>query len=192
MWIFRFFGSAAVLLVAIIAVALLAPQLRGQAPAAPGAPAATGQGAAPPAAEPVPPAPAPGDVRLEFDEATLTQMANANLASAPLPDTPLGTAQLREIAVQLRGGQITARGTALVGPTPLPVQLAGGVQAQNGRPMIALSDARIGPVQMPQAARQSVEQMLQSQLDQLVAGERIRVTSVTAGSGKLTIIGRRA
>jgi hypothetical protein len=191
-WIFRFFGSAAVLLVAIVAVALLAPQFRGQAPAAPGTPAAAGQGVAPAAAEPVPPPPGPGEVRLEFDEATLTQMANANLGAAPLPDTPLGTAQLRDIAVQLRGGQITARGTAMVGPTPLPVQLAGAVQAQNGRPTFALSDARIGPVQMPQAARRSVEQLLQSQLDQLVAAERIRVSSVTAGSGKLTIIGRRA
>ncbi len=88
--------------------------------------------------------------------------------------------------------ELVATGTAQIGPTPLPVQLGGTVQVQNARPRIVLSDARISGVQMPQAARQSVESTLQSQLDTLMASQPMRVSSVTIGSGTLTVIGQRA
>ncbi len=107
-------------------------------------------------------------------------------------DTPLGAATVRDLAVQLRGGQIRATGTAQVGPTPLPVALAGTVAAQDGRPRLTLSSAAISGVQLPQTARAGLETTLQSQLNALLANQPVRVSSVTIGSGKLTIIGTRA
>ncbi len=190
----RLFGSGFVLLLAILAVSLLVRQ--------PNAPAQSGDGlpggssgaagtAGQPAAEPVPPTAAAGQVVLEFDEATLTRQANTAMSGMAIAGTPLGSATVRDLAVQLRAGQIGVTGTAQVGPTPLPLQLGGTVQVQNGRPRLVLSDARISGVQMPQAARQSVEGTLQTQLDSLIAGQPVRLSSATAGNGKLTLIGSR-
>jgi hypothetical protein len=178
----RLFGSALVLFVAIIAAALFFPS-KEPAPAPAAAPAAS---------EPVPPPVAPGQMVLEFDEATINRMAASGMGGMAIDAGPLGSATVRDLSVKLRGGQIQTTGTAVLGPTPLPIALAGTVLAENNRPRLSLSDARVGGVQMPLAARTAVEQALQGQVDQLIAGQPIRVSSVTIGNGKLTIIGSRA
>lgn len=183
----RLFGSALVLFVAIIAAALFFPA-RDQPSGAP----ASAPVSAPAVSEPVPPPVAPGQVALEFDEATINRVAAGGLGGMAIDAGPLGAATVRDLSVRLRTGQIQATGTAVLGPTPLPIALAGTIVAENSRPRLSLSDARIGGVQMPQAARAGVEQALQGQVDQLIAGQPLRVSSVTIGNGKLTIIGSRA
>jgi hypothetical protein len=178
----RLFGSALVLFVAIIAAALFFPPR--EQTAAP-APAAAPQ-------EPAPPPVGPGQVSLEFDEATINRLAAGSLGGTAIDAGPLGAATVRDLSVKLRSGQIQATGTAVLGPTPLPIALAGTVVAENARPRLSLSDARIGGVQLPQAARLGVEQALQAPVDLLIAGQAIRVSSITIGNGKLTIIGSRA
>lgn len=184
----RLFGSALVLFVAIIAAALFFPA-RDQPASIPAAAPASAPAAA---AEPVPPPIGPGQVALEFDEATINRVAAGGLGGMAIDAGPLGAATVRDLSVRLRTGQIQATGTAVLGPTPLPIALAGTIVAENSRPRLALSDARIGGVQMPQAARAGVEQALQGQVDQLIAGQSLRVSSVTIGNGMLTIIGSRA
>ncbi len=183
---FRVIGSALALFVAIIAAALFFAPHQSAAPAAP----ASATSAA--AREPIAPTAAAGQVTLEFDEATLTRLASSGVAGMAIDAGPLGTATMRDLAIQLRSGQIGATGTAQLGPTPLPLTLGATVQAVNGRPRLTLADARIAGVQMPQSARTAVEQTLQAQVDQLIAGQPISVSSVTVASGKLTIIGTRA
>jgi hypothetical protein len=139
--------------------------------------------------EPVPPARAPGEVAFEIDEATLTRQMNTAVSGLAFNDTPIGSAIVRDLAVQFRSGRFEANGTAQVGPTSLPLSLGGTIQAQDGRPVVGLSDARIGIVQLPQSSRLAVEQLLQGQLDQLLARQPMRVRSVTLGNGKLTVIG---
>lgn len=185
----RLFGSGIALLVAIVAAALFFPARDATAPSASSGAAAVAPTAA---REPIPPTAAAGQVALEFDEATLTRLAASGVSGMTVDAGPLGAATVRDLAIQLRAGQIQATGTAQLGPTPLPLSLGGTVQAANGRPQVALSDARIAGVQMPQSARAAVQQTLQTQVDQLIAGQPVRVSSVTIGSGKLTIIGSRA
>jgi hypothetical protein len=187
----RFLGSALVLLVAIVAAALFFP-VKDQASTSTAPAAAPNAPNAPAAQEPVPPPVAPGQVALEFDEATVNRLAASNMAGMAIDAGPLGAATVRDLSIRLRGGQIQATGTAVLGPTPLPIALAGTVLAENARPRLSLSDARVGGVQLPQAARAGVEQALQGQVDQLIAGQPVRVSSVTIGNGKLTIIGSRA
>ena len=183
----RFLGSAVALFVAIVAAALFFPP---RDEAAPNAPAASGAAGVSSSAI-VAPTPAPGQVALEFDEAQITRLASGGAAGLSFDAGPLGAATVHDLAVQLRGGQILASGTAQIGPTPLPLALGGTVQAANGRPRLALSDARLAGVQMPQAARTAIEQTLQTQVDQLIAGQPVRVSSVTIDGGKMTIIGSR-
>lgn len=180
----RLFGSALVLFVAIVAAALFFPAADG---ATDGQPASS----APPASEPVPPPVAAGQIALEFDEATVNRLASGGLAGMAVDAGPLGAATIRDLNVRLRSGLIQASGTAQLGPTPLPIALAGTIRAENNRPRLSLADARVGGVQVPQAARAAVEQALQAQVDQLIADQPVRVSSVTIGNGKLTMIGSR-
>ena len=183
----RLFGSALVLFVAIVAAALFFPAPETSETPSPSGASPAGQTAQ----EPVPPPVAPGQVALEFDEATVNRLASTSMSGMAIDAGPLGAATVRDLAVRLRGGQIQATGTAVLGPTPLPIALASTVGAENGRPRLTLVDARVGGVQLPQAARTGVEQALQGQVDQLTAGQPMRVSSVTIGNGKLTIIGSR-
>ena len=157
-------------------------------PPSPAAPAATAAGSS---AASVPTA-APGQVSLVIDEATLTREVNHQLAGQPLMDTPLGAATVHSLTVQLRNGQILASGQAQIGPTNLPVSVAGTVTPQSGQLRATLTDARMGAVEMPAAARQQMQQQLQSQVDQLTATQPVRVQSVTIADGKMTVLGTRA
>jgi hypothetical protein len=145
-----------------------------------------------PATAPAAITPAPGDVVVQVDEATLTRRLNAVLAGVSVGDTPLGPATVRDVTAQLRGGQVVATGTAQIGPTSLPVSLTGRIDVLSGRPRAALTDARLSGVQFPEAMRRDVEALMQGQVDQLLAGQPLRVKAVSIAEGKLTIVGTRA
>jgi hypothetical protein len=135
---------------------------------------------------------AAGEVALEVDEATLTRQANAALAGQPVGDTPLGQATLRQITVQLRDGKITTTGTAQVGATTLPLEVVGTVDAAGGQLRVAVSSVRIGGFPLPTSVSGQVEQALQAQVNQTLAGQSIRIRSVAIANGKLTVVGARA
>jgi hypothetical protein len=145
-----------------------------------------------PATAPAAITPAPGDVVVQVDEATLTRQLNAVLSGVSVGDTPLGPATVRDVTAQLRGGQVVATGTAQIGPTSLPVSLTGRIDVSAGRPRAALIDARLSGVQLPEAMRRDVEALVQGQVDQLLAGQPLRVKAVSIADGRLTIVGTRA
>ena len=180
--------------------AAIRPPATISSPAAPAAAASpTPRAATNPPAAPAPgatqapgPTPAPGEVVVQLDEATLTQQVNASLSGQPVDVAPLGTATLRNLSVQLRNGQIAATGTAQVGPTNLPISIAGTPDVQAGRLRVALTDARVSGLPLPSSTRQYVEQSLQAQVDQVMAAQRVRARTVTVADGRLTVVGARA
>lgn len=133
-----------------------------------------------------------GEVTVRLDEATLTQQLNARMAGKPIGDTPLGAATARDLQVRLRGGQMQATGTARVGGADVPIAVTGTVEAQDGRAVARVTDARVGGVPLPDGVRAQVEQSIQSQLDQAVQGRGMRVRTVSLEEGSLTFVGSRS
>jgi hypothetical protein len=131
------------------------------------------------------------EMTLELDEATLTAQLRSILGGKPLADTPLGPAAASDLVVQVGNGQITASGTAQAGAASLPVSLTFGVEAQAGRLVIAVREARVGGVTLPEAARQPIEQSVQSPVDQMLGQQHIKVHSATLGRGKLVLVASR-
>ena len=71
------------------------------------------------------------------------------------------------------------------------MSLASRIEVLAGRPRATLVDARLSGVQLPEAMRRIVEALVQSQIDQLIAGLPLRVRAVSIADGKMTIVGTR-
>jgi hypothetical protein len=63
------------------------------------------------------------------------------------------------------------------------------VDVQDGRPLVVVQDARAAGMPLPDSTRNTIQQAIQAQLDQELQQRQLRVTSVTIGSGKLTVVG---
>jgi hypothetical protein len=139
------------------------------------------------------PTPAAGEQSFEITEAQLTDALSRRLVGRPLGTTPLGTATLQRLNVQLRNNnnQIQADGDAQVGSGSVPVQMTSHVDVRDGRPLVVVSDARAAGVPMPDSTRTSIQQVIQSPLDQELQRRQLRVQSVTVADGKLTVVGRQ-
>lgn len=85
-----------------------------------------------------------------------------------------------------------ATGTARVGGADVPIAVTGTVEAQDGRAVARVTDARVGGVPLPDGVRAQVEQSIQSQLDQAVQGRGMRVRTVSLEEGSLTFVGSRS
>jgi hypothetical protein len=140
------------------------------------------------------PTPAAGEQSFEITEAQLTDALSRRLGGQPLGNTPLGTATLQRLNVHLRNNsnnQIQADGDARVGSGTVPVQMTSHVDVQDGRPLVVVSDARAAGMPVPDSTRTSIQQVIQSQLDQELQRRQLLVHSVTIADGKLVVIGRR-
>lgn len=180
----------------------VADMLRGT-PAAPAPAAGTGSGATTgtgiatgstgtPASPATPPPLAPGEVRVQLDEATLTRQLNAGLAGQASVDTPFGRATARDLAVKLQDGQISVTGNAVVGGTALPVTIGAVPLVEAGKVRVSVTEARIGGFMLPQSVRQTIEGNVQTQLDQALARQPMRISRVAVAGGTLTITGAPA
>jgi len=138
-------------------------------------------------------APAPtaasGQVRLELTQQTLTDQLNQRLDGQPMGTTPLGAATLTHITAQLNNGQMLTTGDAQVGSVSVPVSVTSTMQVQDERVLVVVQDASVAGVPLPAAARQSVQQAIQDQVNQAVDNSHARVTSVTMADGKLVVVG---
>lgn len=139
-----------------------------------------------------PPTAAPDETALVLDEATLSDRLNSAVAGQSLGDTPLGPATARDLAVQLRDGQVRVTGQAQAGGASLPVSIAGVVRVESEQPVVEVREAKVGSISLPEGTRQQLERSLQQQVNQVLAENRVRVRSVTIADGVLTLIGRRA
>lgn len=154
----------------------------------------------PASAPPAPPAkaaaPAPtaasGEASVSFDEATLTREVNGAVSGKPLGDTPMGPATARDMTITLRDGYITTNGTAAVGGASAPFVTRATVDVANGRPVVAVQDASVGGIPLPEATKQTMRQALQQQLDSALAQQRMTVRAVSIRDGVITIVGTRS
>jgi hypothetical protein len=132
-----------------------------------------------------------GEVSIDMTEAALSDAVNTNLSGRTLGPTPFGSASLKRIGIRLQPDRVQADGDATIGATTVPVSLAGTVSVQAGAPVVSLNDATAAGLPLPDTARSLVERALQSNLQDLVAQQRIRLSAVIVTTGKLTIVGSR-
>jgi hypothetical protein len=141
-----------------------------------------------PAAAVVTAAPTP-EWSFQVDTPTLNQNVNAWAGSQAGVQTPFGTARLRNLAAEIGENQLTVRGAADAGWFSVPVDAVATAAVQNGNVQVHVTQAHVNGVDVPQAARDQVEQQWQEQITQSIAGYRVVVRSVRLADGKLVIAG---
>ena len=132
-----------------------------------------------------------GQQTIEIREADLTQRLRQQLVGQQLGNTPLGPATLTSITAHLLDGHLQADGDAQVGSASVPVSLTASSVAQDGKALVHVDDLRASGVPLPSSVRSALEQQLQTQVDQEVSQQHLRVTAVSIANGTLTLIGSR-
>jgi len=150
----------------------------GTLPASAAAPPASGQGST-------------GEWRYEIDSSSITRSLNAWAASGGMLETPLGTARLQQLSAEIDDQELIVRGVANTGWFSVPVDAAATASIQSGTVQVHVVDAHFNGVDVPAAARGQLEQQVQTQLAQSIAGTGVGVHSVALGDGKLrlTLVG---
>jgi hypothetical protein len=136
-------------------------------------------------------APGAGELSIDMTEAALTDEVNTRLAGRSLGQTPFGVATVKRLGIRLLPDHVEADGDAAVGPTTVPLSLAGTVSVLSGAPVVSLWQARAAGMPLPEQARALLEHSVQSDLQAVLDEQRVRLLSVTLGSGKLTVVGSR-
>jgi hypothetical protein len=126
---------------------------------------------------------------MRIDAATLTRDVNAWAAAQPPFDTPVGSARIHDLSVQLNSDQVLLQGTADIGGTSSPFTLTAGSSLESGRLLVHVRTARLSGVDVPDVARAEIERRLQGQLDQSIRTFHVVVQSVSAGDGALAVQG---
>jgi hypothetical protein len=138
-----------------------------------------------------PPAPtaAARDQTVVITEAMLDDALTHQLVGHPLGSTPMGPATLQRVQTHLGNGQIQANGDARVGTSTVPVSISSRVDLENGKPVVTVQDARAAGVPVPDSTKSSVQQVVQSEVDQQVQMAQLKIKSISVADGKLVIIG---
>jgi hypothetical protein len=134
---------------------------------------------------------ASGATSVEVSEALLSERINSRVAGASLGQTPFGAASIKRLGVRVKPDRVEASGDADVAGQEVPVSLGATIDVQAGAPIVTLRDASAAGLPLPESTRASLERSLQSSLDDLVTRQRLRLSSVTLGEGKLTVVGTR-
>ena len=135
--------------------------------------------------------PAAGDRTVEISQADLSSQLNQQMAGQSLGTTPMGPATLKQVNVELAGGEMHANGQAEVAGNTVPVTMNATPDAENGHASVNVTDLRAAGVPLPASACDSVQRAIQSQVDAQVAQMNLTVKSVSVEDGKLVIIGSR-
>jgi LmeA-like phospholipid-binding len=125
--------------------------------------------------------------RYEIDASSISQSLNAWAASGGNIETPLGTARLQQLSAEIDDNELKVRGVANAGWYSVPVDAAATASVQSGSVQVHVVDAHINGMDVPDAARGQLEQQLQTQVAQSVAGSGLAVRSVQLGDGKLAV-----
>jgi hypothetical protein len=135
-------------------------------------------------------APLSSDLVLEVSEGDLQSQVNRMLVGQSLGRTPLGEATIQSASVALRDRQIRVDGAARAGFVNAPFTATGTVAPDgNGRPLVNVSEAAVGGVLLPDAARAALADSLQSQVDRLFAGREMKVRTIDIADGKMRVVG---
>jgi hypothetical protein len=149
-------------------------------------------GASPPSTQVTPVATAASTAKtwsIRIDEAALTRDVNAWVAAQAPFDTPLGSARLHDLSVQLSSDQVLVQGTADIGGASSSFALSAGTSIESGRVLVHVRTARLGGIGVPDVARAEIEHRLQDQLDQSIRTFRVVVQSVSTADGALAVQG---
>ena len=125
--------------------------------------------------------------RYETDAQSISQSLNAWAASGGALQTPLGQAQLRQLSAEISDNELIVRGTASAGWFNVPVDAAATASVRGGSVQVHVIDAHVNGVDVPDVARGQLEQQLQAQVAQAVAGSGAVVRSVQLTGGKLEV-----
>jgi hypothetical protein len=112
------------------------------------------------------------------------------LVGYSLGATPLGDATIQSVTVQLRDSQVRVGGGAKAGFLNAPFTAAGTVAPDpNGRPVVNVSEAAVGGVVLPAAARTALAESLQLQVDELFLNRSMKVRTIDIADGKMRVVG---
>jgi len=137
--------------------------------------------------------PAPQDVVMEVSETELQSQLTTMLVGQSLGATPLGNATIQSVSVALRDRQVHVGGAARAGFLQAPFAAVGTVAPNAaGRPMVNVSEASVGGVVLPDAARMALADSLQTQVDGLFADRAMRVRTIDISDGKMRVVGTAA
>lgn len=156
------------------------------------APGGSSMGGAPTPTAARPAAPAIGrasDVVVEISEGELNRAVGERLTGRSFGSTPLGEAMLEQVRVSLYQGRAEANGTARLGGVSVPFSSQLTATAEDGGVRLAISDAKLGGVPLPESARTSLERALQGEVDRLIRSQPVRVTRVDIEPGRLRASG---
>lgn len=148
------------------------------------------QAAQTPTRPPLTAAPAPRDVVVEVSESQLETQLNGLLVGQSLGNTPLGNATVQTVTVQLRDSLIRVGGSAKAGFLQAPF-LASGTVAPNseGRPVVKVSQASVGGVDLPEPARTALAASLQTRVDELLGDQSVKIRTIDIADGKMRVVG---
>ena len=141
---------------------------------------------------PLPPttAPASRDLVLEVSESELQTQITDMLVGQSLGTTPLGDATIQSVTVALRDRQVRVGGAARTGLLNAPFTAIGTIAPDgNGRPLVRVSEATVGGVLLPDAARTALADSLQTQVDDLFADRAMKVRTIDIVDGRMRLVG---
>ena len=132
-----------------------------------------------------PATPQRGEVTIEITEAELS-----NRVSQRFVGRQVGGATIERTQTALRGGRIEMDGTARLAGAGVPFtsSLTPAPDA-NGRVKVAVDDARVGGVPLPEAARVELQGELQREIDALLSRQPMRVRTIEVTNGVLRAVG---
>jgi hypothetical protein len=131
-----------------------------------------------------------GELAVEIGEVELSRQLSQQLLGRPLAQTPLGTASVDSVQVELHPGRAEVSGTARLGGVDAPFTMIMTALAEpSGSVKIALSEARLSGLLVPEVARAELEGQVQREVDRLIGQQAIRVRSVELTEGRLRAVG---
>jgi hypothetical protein len=144
---------------------------------------------APTMAPTVVPTPVNNDVVLEVSESDLDSELSERLVGQPIGQTPLGQARIQSVRAQLRDHRVRLSGNAAAGFVSTPFVILGTVEPQRGRPMVDVQEATVGGFLLPAAARVTLADMLQDQVDNMVKERAVNVRTIDIADGRMRLVG---
>lgn len=154
------------------------------------APAPTVPATTPPRPTAVPTlTPASHDVVTEVTESELQSKLNGWLVGKPLGTTPLGEATIRTVTVALRDRKVQVGGQAQAGFLNAPFAASGTVQPDTtGRPKVRVDEASVGGVGLPDGTRAALADLLQTEVDGMLADPSMKVRTIEIADGKMRVV----
>lgn len=127
---------------------------------------------------------------MEVTESQLETQLNGFLVGQSLGSTPLGNATVQTVTVQLRDSLIRVGGGAKAGFLQAPFLAAGTVVPNGeGRPVVKVSQASVGGVDLPEAARTALADSLQTRVDELLGDHSVKIRTIDIADGKMRVVG---